>query len=122
MAENSGPRDDHSIKRHNGFSASPQRPIYIHITLYTRSAPVCVLLEGKGKKHAETDECDATQHIRKSVKNAPIQSRRFNLKPTALFTSSKSKYGSVEPPNGRRVAELILCDTYYMALLSHFLF
>jgi hypothetical protein len=37
------------------------------------------------------------------------------------FIGSKSKYGSVEPPNGICVAELILCDAFYMALLSHIL-
>jgi hypothetical protein len=36
------------------------------------------------------------------------------------FTRSKSQYGSVEPRNGICVAELILCDLYYMALLTHF--
>jgi hypothetical protein len=38
------------------------------------------------------------------------------------FTGSKSKYGSVEPRNKICVAELILCDVFYMALLSHSLF
>jgi hypothetical protein len=77
LTENSGPRDDYSTKWHNGFLASAQRPIYIHITS-TQDQLLCVLFEGKGKKLAEIDKCDATQHIRQSVKNAPIQSLQLN--------------------------------------------
>jgi len=67
----------------------------------------------------------ATQHICKSVKSAPIQSLQLN--PEVAFSGVKffgqnSKYGSVEPPNGKCVAELILCDVFYIALLSRFLF
>src|ERR1700687_534029 len=74
-------------------------------------------------KLAEIEEGNATQHICKSVKNAPIQCLQFNSEGTAFFdvrfADPKSKYGSVKPPNGIWVAELILCDAYYMALLSH---
>ena len=54
MTENSGPRDDHSIKSYNGFLASDQRPIYIHITLYTGTALVCFSLKKKDGREADT--------------------------------------------------------------------
>ena len=63
----------------------------------------------------------ATQHICNVVNSAPIQSPQLNPELaffSAKFTGSKSKYGSVEPPNAIRVAELILCDVFNMALLS----
>ena len=73
--------------------------------------------------HLLNRKTSATQHIRKVVNNAPNQSLQLDLELAlfgANFAGSKSKYGSVEPRNGIRVAELILCDTYYyMALLSH---
>jgi hypothetical protein len=99
LTENSGPRDDHSTKPHNGFSAGPQRPIYIHITLYTQADCVFSLKEAKGSSLGAVTR--ATQQICQSVNNAPIQSLQLNPEVTKRsgieFADQKYKYGSTEP-------------------------
>jgi hypothetical protein len=61
------------------------------------------------------EKTSTTQPICKVVNNAPIQSLRLNPQVIAFFgvkfAGSKSKYGSVEPPNAIRVVKLILYDT-----------
>jgi hypothetical protein len=121
LTENSGPRDDHSIKPHNGFSASAQQPIYIHITS-TQDQLLCVLFEEKKASPLGTRKVARHNTFAKVSRTLPFKASAsirtaefFGTK----FTRQKSKYGSVEPRNGIRVAELILCDVSKMALQSH---
>src|ERR1035437_371601 len=80
LTENSGPRDDHSTKWHNGFSAGTQRPIYTYITSTQISSCVFSLKKKEGRrryKHRYLSVCTPCdlQRTRKPLQVLTISPR-----------------------------------------------